>query len=199
MRYEKLFTHMNEEHGVCLLETEMQEIYNIVSQTNPHVFDQVIAWQEQTFGEPNPDGIRAHIKKELNEILEATTLEHKLEELIDCFFMLLQEGRRIKPDITSEDIFSAMQAKLDVNKARIWAKPGPDGAIHHVKDQSFTNGCSVAGHYFEYLVTPIEGGFVGVAKTVQGATSNAKTLDQLTFNMSDAIRTVLEAKRESLI
>ena len=166
---------------------------------NNHIFDQVMSWQKETFGTPNPDGIRNHLKKELQEILDATDLNHQVEELIDCFFMLLQEARRIKPTITSEEIFSAMKQKLETNKARKWQTAGPDGAIHHVKEDSFTNGCSVAGHYFEYTVTPIEGGYIGVAKTVQGATSNAKTLDQLTFNMADAIRTILEAKKENLI
>jgi len=28
---------------------------------NNHIFDQVMSWQEETFGTPNPDGIRNHL------------------------------------------------------------------------------------------------------------------------------------------
>ena len=43
-----------------------------------HIFDQVMSWQKETFGTPNPDGIRNHLKKELQEILDATDLNHPI-------------------------------------------------------------------------------------------------------------------------
>ena len=48
---------------------------------NNHIFDQVMAWQKETFGTPKPDGIRNHLKKELQEILDATDLNHQVEDL----------------------------------------------------------------------------------------------------------------------
>lgn len=40
MDYQKLFTYMSEEHGVALLETDMQEICNIVDEMQNQTFHQ---------------------------------------------------------------------------------------------------------------------------------------------------------------
>lgn len=37
MNYDKLFTHMQDEHGLMLLESEMQEIINIVNEMQQEV------------------------------------------------------------------------------------------------------------------------------------------------------------------
>ncbi|MEN4712082.1 dATP/dGTP pyrophosphohydrolase domain-containing protein [Pantoea agglomerans] len=76
------------------------------------------AWSQETFGDVGPVGPLKHLAKEAMEAAEAPD---DLSEWADLQFLLWDAMRRA--GITEEELNSAMELKLSVNKARNWPEP----------------------------------------------------------------------------
>lgn len=87
-------------------------------------------WSRATFGSVGPVGPLKHLSK---EALEAAAEPGDLSEWADMQFLLWDAQRRA--GITDEQIFSAMVAKLEVNKARTWPEPKDGEPRYHVKGE----------------------------------------------------------------
>lgn len=83
-------------------------------------------WSQETFGsddERGPTGALRHLAKEAAEAESAVGGDQAklLEELADCFLLLLDAMRRSKFKLW--DLLRASHAKMAVNKSRRWPKP----------------------------------------------------------------------------
>lgn len=99
-----------------------------------HQFNEISAWQKETFGQATPLSKIAHLADEVMELyhdLIANKPERRLE-FADCFFLLF--GAAAADGMTYQDICQAIQEKLEVNKARKWGKPDENGVVKHIKD-----------------------------------------------------------------
>lgn len=95
-------------------------------------FNEISAWQKQTFGQATPLSKIAHLAEELQELvsdLKSNNPERRLE-FADCFFLLF--GSAAADGMTYQDICQAIQEKFEINKARKWGKPDENGVVKHV-------------------------------------------------------------------
>lgn len=113
-------------------------------------------WSEETFGpspQRGPRGPLKHLQKEVKEALQALDwlqseeaslacgdpqadpqkAELKLKfELVDCLFLVFDAARRA--GLSYEELREKAFEKLEINKARQWAKPTADGAVEHIRE-----------------------------------------------------------------
>ena len=95
-------------------------------------FNEITAWQKETFGQATPLSKIAHLTEELSE-LSYDLINNKPErrlEFADCFFLLF--GCAAADGMTFEDICKAIQEKFEINKERKWGKPNKNGVVNHI-------------------------------------------------------------------
>jgi hypothetical protein len=95
-------------------------------------FNEISAWQKETFGQATPLSKIAHLSEELSE-LSYDLINNKPErrlEFADCFLLLF--GCAAADGMTYKDICKAIQDKFEINKARKWGKPDKNGVVKHV-------------------------------------------------------------------
>jgi hypothetical protein len=93
-------------------------------------------WSQSTFGtdsERGPMGALKHLEKEAYECQIAETSSDLLEELADCFLLLIDASRRAT--VTPAQLVAAAQAKMVKNRARKWSKPVDGQPCEHVRDE----------------------------------------------------------------
>ncbi len=95
-------------------------------------FNEIVAWQQQTFPQSTALSKMAHLAEELEELvadLKSNAPDRRLE-FADCFFLLF--GAAASDGMSYNDICQAIQEKFDINKSRQWGKPDADGVVRHV-------------------------------------------------------------------
>jgi hypothetical protein len=96
-------------------------------------FEQIAAWQKETFGQATAISKLNHLKKEVDELIIDIAIDstEKRLEFADCFFLLF--GAAAADGMTYEDICHAIEEKFEINKARKWGKPDENGVVEHVR------------------------------------------------------------------
>jgi hypothetical protein len=105
-----------------------------------------MAWSEQTFGPGNRDeGVADHIKKELVEILDATSAEEAAKEWVDVIILGLDGLWRVLVYDMKLSAYEAAQKacqmlnekflKNEQRKWPDWRKASPGKAIEHVRGE----------------------------------------------------------------
>ena len=84
------------------------------------------AWASKTFPDASPQGIIAHLKKEVAELDES----HDPEEAADCFLLLMHLGYMLRFNLLREAL-----NKHDINCKRKWGQPDQDGVIEHIREE----------------------------------------------------------------
>jgi NTP pyrophosphatase (non-canonical NTP hydrolase) len=108
----------------CLLKDDWQQLA-----------DDISTWSDATFGcgQRNP-AIAYHLKKEVDELIEALENVSSVEELgmefADCLMLLLDSASHA--GISVDELMIYARKKLEINKTRIWGKPDENGVIEHV-------------------------------------------------------------------
>lgn len=96
-------------------------------------FTEVAKWQKETFPDATALSKVAHLQQEVEEL--ATDLLTKSPdrrlEFADC--ILLVFGAAASDGMSYEDICSAIDEKMKINKARKWGEPDENGVVNHVK------------------------------------------------------------------
>lgn len=97
-------------------------------------FNEITAWQKETFGQATSISKIHHLKDELIELQADLYLNNpdRRLEFADCFFLLF--GSAAADGMTYQDIVNAIQEKFEINKARKWGKPDANGVVNHIKD-----------------------------------------------------------------
>lgn len=100
------------------------------------IFNDVISWQENTFGHATSLSKISHLAEELIELVADIRegSDNKRLEFADCFILLY--GAAAMDGMTFQDICNAVSEKMEINKKRIWGAPDENGVVRHVKNQS---------------------------------------------------------------
>jgi len=101
---------------------------------NKELFEEVVIWQKETFGQATPLSKLAHLQEEVEELiddLKSNNPKRRLE-FADCFLLLF--GAAGADDMSYQDITDCINEKLAINKTRKWGKPNADGVVNHIKD-----------------------------------------------------------------
>ena len=84
-------------------------------------FDSQRAWSYQTFGPPyhrGPVGPLKHLAKEVQEAIAETDHNKRIEEIVDCLFMVYEAAHR--SGLSSTEFAKAAYMKLHKNQQRSW-------------------------------------------------------------------------------
>jgi len=82
------------------------------------LFNEIMAWQKETFGQATPLTKIAHLAEELQELvsdLKSNNPQRRLE-YADCFFLLF--GSAAADGMNYQDICQAIEEKFEINKSR---------------------------------------------------------------------------------
>lgn len=98
------------------------------------IYNEVVAWQKQTFPKSNAVSKVLHLEDEVKELLESLALNHKDTHLeyADCFILLM--GSADAYNLSFKDIVNSIKTKMEINKQRKWGEPNVDGIVKHIKD-----------------------------------------------------------------
>ena len=100
------------------------------------LFNTITAWQKDTFGETTPLSVAKHLRKEVDELIEALERgdkEHAEEELSDVQILLWNEAKKLGMDFY--ELSANVRKKHTKNLKRKWLKPDADGCVHHEKPE----------------------------------------------------------------
>jgi len=89
-------------------------------------------WSQKTFGrddERGPVGALRHLAREAAEAEDS--LDDPLE-YADCLLLTIDAARRAGFGI--EQLLTAAQEKMEINKKRKWPKPVDDNPVEHIRD-----------------------------------------------------------------
>lgn len=109
----------------------------IAAQKNRHYaskqFDEIAAWQRETFGQSTALSKIEHLKEEIEELRIDLAIDGlgKHLEFADCFILLF--GAADASGMTYEDIMNAIDEKMAINRSRKWGDPDANGVVKHVK------------------------------------------------------------------
>lgn len=133
------------------------------------LFNEIAAWQQETFPGGTPDSTLHHLLDEIRELRYALRLDPSSshEELADCMFLLF--GCADRMGMSYQDIQEAIQTKFSINKARKLGKPNEKGVVNHVDEPSVI------------IATPGEGAVIVEAaeKSIGQILTEAFTLNEL--------------------
>lgn len=83
---------------------------------------------DKTFGESTPQSKAHHLAE---EAMEAAADPSDIIEWADCTILLLDAVR--KAGFTTDDLYAAVQRKMEINKSRKWGDKDENGVVRHVK------------------------------------------------------------------
>lgn len=95
-------------------------------------FNEIAAWQKETFGQSTALSKIAHLAEELAELSYDLINKNpgRNLEFADCFFLLF--GAAAADGMSYEDICESIQRKFEINKKRTWGIPDENGIVKHI-------------------------------------------------------------------
>ncbi len=90
--------------------------------------DDIGVFTDKTFGDSTPQSKAHHLAE---EAMEAAADPSDIIEWADCTILLLDAVR--KAGFTTEDLYAAVQRKMEINKSRKWGDKDENGVVRHVK------------------------------------------------------------------
>jgi hypothetical protein len=90
--------------------------------------DDIGVFTDKTFGASTPQSKAHHLAE---EAMEAAADPSDILEWADCTILLLDAVR--KAGFTTEDLYAAVQRKMEINKSRTWGEKDKNGVVRHVK------------------------------------------------------------------
>ncbi len=98
-------------------------------------WDDLSDWSQSVFGtdqERNERGPLLHLQKEVQEALDATFVEEKQKEIVDCLFLVFDAARR--SGLQYWELVEGAFEKLEVNKKRKWGPKSADKPTEHIRE-----------------------------------------------------------------
>jgi hypothetical protein len=101
---------------------------------NRKQFNEITAWQKETFGQATPLSKLAHLEEEIIELRNDLLNDsgERIKEFADCFILLF--GAAAVDGMSYDDICRAIQEKFEINRSRKWGKPNKKGVVNHIKE-----------------------------------------------------------------
>lgn len=90
--------------------------------------DDIGVFTDKTFGDSTPQSKAHHLAE---EAMEAAADPSDIIEWADCTILLLDAVR--KAGFTTDDLYAAVQRKMEINKSRKWGDKDENGVVRHVK------------------------------------------------------------------
>jgi predicted house-cleaning noncanonical NTP pyrophosphatase (MazG superfamily) len=125
-----LWSHLNEEHDLVLVESELDVIVDLCNEIRwQSLQDELHEWTVKMFGNPtDPKPSLHHLKEEVNELIA----DHQsAEEWADCFIILIHSAK--KAGLNMSQIYWFIKDKHRINKSRKWSSPDENGVCYHLK------------------------------------------------------------------
>ncbi|MDD9900506.1 MAG: DUF550 domain-containing protein [Alphaproteobacteria bacterium] len=91
--------------------------------------EEIGVFTDKTFGTSTPRAKALHLAEEAQEAADDPA---DIIEWADCIILLLDGVR--KAGYTTDDLYDAVQRKMEINKNRTWGKADKDGVVRHKKD-----------------------------------------------------------------
>jgi hypothetical protein len=92
-------------------------------------------WSREAFGpddERGPVGALKHLEREAREAYEEADRHRRTVEIADCLFLVFDAARR--HGLTLDSLLAAAFDKLEVNKARKWARAADGEPSEHLRE-----------------------------------------------------------------
>lgn len=89
--------------------------------------DDIGVFTDKTFGESTPQSKAHHLAE---EAMEAAADPSDIIEWADCTILLLDAVR--KAGFTTDDLYAAVQRKMEINKSRKWGDKDENGVVRHI-------------------------------------------------------------------
>jgi len=96
-------------------------------------YEAVAKWQKETFPKASSLSKLAHLKLEVEELINDIKTDSHLKhlEFADCFLLLF--GAAKAEGMTYKDILDCIDEKFDINQNRTWGTPNELGIVNHIK------------------------------------------------------------------
>jgi len=96
-------------------------------------FNEIVAWQKQTFPKATSLSKVFHLEKEVVELRNDLLANYpdKRLEYADCFLLLF--GSAASDGMSFQDICNAIDEKMQINRERKWGNADENGVVHHIK------------------------------------------------------------------
>jgi hypothetical protein len=88
--------------------------------------NEVGEWGNKTFTKASQMSRLAHLKREVNELIES----QDPKEAADCLILLLHWSYN-----AGVDLFEVAKVKHEINKMRVWGEPDSEGVVEHIKNE----------------------------------------------------------------
>lgn len=101
----------------------------------PSQYIKITTWQRETFPKATALSDLRHLRKEVNELIDAIEMEaHDSDiqsEFADCFILLFGSAKKIGFDFIR--ITEVIEGKFNEVKTREWGEPDNEGITEHIK------------------------------------------------------------------
>lgn len=89
--------------------------------------NEIADFTDRAFGQATPVSKLHHLAEEVQELIE--TPEDRLE-WADCMILLIDAAKKAGYDMN--DLYQAVQDKMEINKKRKWGAPDENGVVRHL-------------------------------------------------------------------
>ena len=87
----------------------------------------IAAFTDSVFGDSYPVAKLHHLAEEVQELIEEP--EDRME-WADCMILLIDAAA--KAGMSMDDLYSAVEDKMKINKKRKWGEPDENGVVKHI-------------------------------------------------------------------
>ena len=91
---------------------------------------EVGSWGDETFPHSTPDSVLAHLKREVQELLDADPANRQAE-CADVVMLLMHIAHK-----EGWSLERAVLMKLAINQSRSWGEPDEQGVVEHIREEA---------------------------------------------------------------
>ena len=96
-------------------------------------FESITKWQDEAFPKSTARSRLIHLQQEVKETKKTLRIKGSVmaHEFADCFLLLY--GAVHKAGMTLNEINTAIDEKMSINRKRKWGKPSNNGVYKHIQ------------------------------------------------------------------
>lgn len=128
-RFSELMQHVEDLEGDVRSWKSVADIISKCKSRFQRLQDELGEWADATFGFRTPESLLAHLRTEIEEIIECPTDEHEWADALT----LLTDSYRLATGNDTDKLLTACFEKLEINKGRSWHPPDEEGISRHIK------------------------------------------------------------------
>ncbi len=86
-------------------------------------------WGDATFPRSTPKSVVAHLRREMQELVEETDPVKRRDECADVLMLICQLAHK-----EGWSLQSALRDKFAINQRREWGEPDDEGVVSHIRE-----------------------------------------------------------------